>query len=291
MTLHVTQAHIDQYNEDGCVKIEGVFDPHWVGEVTRGIDRIIETYEAGKQPQKVTDDSCQAPFFIDGENGTYRILHVAAYSQEIQNWIHESPAAQIIADVTQANSLRYWLDGTFAKAGTAADTATPWHNDECTYPLTGVQSASLWMALTDVAADNAPLLTLKGSNRDKHRYHSTFAPQDVARPAGFHPWSDLMQRVSAPDAPILSWPAKAGDVLVIHPKTIHGSAPRTRRSTHADASGGRRLAFSSRWIGDDIRYAPTPLSLALALKDGGQQPVVGAPLPLDSFPITWRRAT
>jgi ectoine hydroxylase-related dioxygenase (phytanoyl-CoA dioxygenase family) len=266
------------------VKIEGVFDQHWIEMVTRGIDRIIDTYEAGKQPEKVTSDSCQAPFFIDGKDGTYRILHVAAYSQEIQSWIQDSPAAQVLADVMEADSLRYWLDGTFAKAGNAADTATPWHNDECTYPLTGVHSASLWMALTDVDEDNAPLLTLKGSNKDPHRYHSTFSPQDVERPPEFRPWSELQARVNAPGAPIQSWPAKAGDVLVIHPKTIHGSAQRTQKQD------GRRLAFSSRWIGDDIRYAPTPLSLDLALKEGGQAPVVGQPLPEDSFPITWRRA-
>lgn len=284
MASKVTQAHRDQYAQDGCVKIEGVFDAHWVEMVTQGIDRIIATYEDGNQPEKVTSDSCQAPFFIDGEAGTYRILHLAAYAQEIQDWIKDSPAAQTLADVMGANSLRYWLDAAFAKAGLKADTATPWHNDECTYPLSGEHSASLWMALTDVAEDNAPLLTLRGSNRDAHRYHSTFSPQDVQRPDNFRPWSELTERVSAADAPIQSWPAKAGDVLVIHPKTIHGSAPRT------GAPSGRRLAFSSRWIGDDIRYAPNPLSLDIALKDGGKRPVVGEALPEDSFPITWRRS-
>ncbi|MEM6681261.1 MAG: phytanoyl-CoA dioxygenase family protein [Pseudomonadota bacterium] len=283
MTAKVTQAHIDQYHRDGCVKIESVFDSYWVDMVTRGIDRIIKTYETGNQPEQVTHEGCQAPFFIDGENGTYRILHVAAYSAEIQKWIRESPAAEVLADVMGTDTLRYWLDGTFAKAGTAADTATPWHNDECTYPLSGVHSASLWMALTDVAEDNAPLLTLQGSNNDTYRYHSGFSPQDVERPPEFRPWSELVDRVNAPDAPIQSWPAKAGDILVIHPKTIHGSAPRT------GSGGGRRLAFSSRWIGDDIRYAPNPLSLNLALKDGGTEPIVGEPLPEDSFPITWRR--
>ncbi len=284
MAAFVTDAHRQQYHEDGCVKIEGVFDQHWIDMVTRGIDRIIETYEAGKQPEKVTEESCQAPFFIDGKEGNYRILHVAAYSAEIQTWIQDSPAAQILADVMEADTLRYWLDGTFAKAGNTPDTATPWHNDECTYPLTGVHSASLWMALTDVGEDNAPLVTLRGSNKDPHRYHSTFSPQDVERPPEFHPWTELQARVTAPDAPIQSWPAKAGDVLVIHPKTIHGSAPRK------SPQKGRRLAFSSRWIGDDIRYAPTPLSLDLALKEGGKRPVVGEPLPQDSFPVTWRRA-
>ncbi|MEO0411046.1 MAG: phytanoyl-CoA dioxygenase family protein [Pseudomonadota bacterium] len=284
MSSLVTDDHRRAYHEDGCVKIEGVFDQRWVAAVTAGIDRIIETYEAGRQPEKVTDESCQAPFFIDGQDGTYRILHVAAYAKEIQTWIKESPAADVVADVMGADTLRYWLDGTFVKAGTADDTATPWHNDECTYPLSGVHSASLWMALTDVDEGNAPLLTLKGSNRDKHRYHSTFSPQDVARPANFRPWSDLTARVNAPNAPIQSWPVKAGDVLVIHPKTIHGSAKRTGSNI------ARRLGFSSRWIGDDIRYAPNPLSLNLALKPGGAEPVVGQPLPEDSFPITWRRA-
>lgn len=285
MVSKVTQAHREQYHADGCVKIEGVFSAHWVSAVTQGIDRIIAAYEAGKTPEKITDDSCQAPFFIDGEDGTYRILHSAAYAPEIQDWIKNSPAADTVADVMGADTLRYWLDGTFAKSGLKADTATPWHNDECTYPLTGDHAPSLWMALTDVAEDNAPLLTLKGSNRDPHRYHSTFSPQDVERPENFRPWSELTARVTAPDAPIQSWPAKAGDVLVIHPKTIHGSAPRT------GAPSGRRLAFSSRWIGDDIRYAPTPLSLGLALKEGGRGPVVGEALPEDSFPISWRRAS
>lgn len=279
----VRQVHREQYQADGCVRIEGVFSSEWVERVRAGIDRLVATHEAGQTPQPVVDQSCQSPFFIDGANGTYRMLHVAAYSPEIQQWISDSPAAETLADVIGANSLRYWLDGTFDKTGDGPVTATPWHNDECSYPLTGEHSASLWMALTDVDEDNAPLLTLRGSNRDPWRYHSSFAPQDVTPPADFKPWSHLLGRVQAAGAPIQSWPAKAGDVLVIHPKTIHASAQR------AAGKPGRRLAFSSRWIGDDIRYAPNPVAMAITGVKGSSPLVPGQPLPEDAFPVSWRR--
>ena len=67
-------------------------------------------------------------------------------------------------------------------------------------------------------------------------------------PSNFHPWSELLERVSASEADIRVWEARAGDMLIIHPKTIHASKPRTADQT------GRRLGFSLRWIGSDIRY-------------------------------------
>ena len=92
----------------------------------------------------------------------------------------------------------------------------------------------------------------------------------------------LLERAQAPDADIRVWTAKAGDILIIHPKTIHASLPRTGND------GGRRLAFTVRWVGSDVVWEPTPLT---TLSPFDTHPLMerGKPPPETLFPIVWRR--
>jgi hypothetical protein len=79
-----------------------------------------------------------------------------------------------------ARHVRYWMDASFIKEGSSAESATPWHNDECTFPFRGEMMPSFWVALTDVPMENAPIVTLAGSNRDPWRYHSPMSDPAAA---------------------------------------------------------------------------------------------------------------
>lgn len=278
----VTQAHRDEYQELGCVRVEGVFSQAWIDTVLAGSERVLQAFRAGTQPPVVFDHPGNITPTCYDHPGNVQMNGIAGCALEFRDWIHDSPAAETVADLIGADYVRFWVDALFMKQGSAPNQATPWHNDECTYGFVGEQIPSLWMALTDVSEDNAPLITLAGSNHDPHRYHSTFSPQDIERPEGFRPWQELLDRVSADDADIRVWPAKAGDVLLIHPKTIHASHPR------AAASDGFRAAYSTRWLGSDPIWRPNALSLPLpylpadALK-------VGEPPPDEYFPKVWQR--
>ncbi|MFN3287950.1 MAG: hypothetical protein ACK40H_05830, partial [Sphingomonadaceae bacterium] len=76
--------------------------------------------------------------------------------------------------------------------------------------------------------------------------------------------------------------APARDMLLIHPKTIHASRPR------APGLPGRRLAFTTRWIGSDVVWAPDALSVHIAGLSDHPAMVAGQPPPEALFPVRWR---
>jgi len=279
----VTQAHIDCYNEVGAVRVPGVFDAAFVQRLSGLLDEAVSTLRAGTFPERAGPDPVFRGIEFEDHDGYVRLVNLMPQMPALQRAILDSPAAETVAALTGATSLRFWLDATFSKVGLAKETATPWHNDECTFSLLGEHLPSLWIALTDVDADNSPLQTLAGSHRDRHRYHSSFLPQDKERPPNYRPWSELLERVNAPGADIRTWTAEAGDILLIHPKTIHGAPPR-----RGDL-GGRRLAFTLRWIGSDVLWQPNPLTFGRAPFDRHPAMTVDAPPPEEVFPIVWRR--
>lgn len=277
------------YERRGAVLVPHAFATDWLDTFTAELDRVISDIRAGRRAaQSASRDtsgagSAKIPVCED-HDGYLRLLNVLACEPRLRQLVLASRAPQIVARLTGARTLRLWMDGTFLKEGQAPETATPWHNDECTYSLVGEQCPSLWIALTDVDADNSPLTTLDGSNRDAWRYHSTFSPQDVERPSDYRPWSELLDRVAAPDAPISVWPAKRGDAILLHPKTIHGALRRSSSQT------GRRLGFSVRWMGDDVVWRPNVLTRLSHYDHGHPEFRENAPPPESVFPIVWRAA-
>jgi ectoine hydroxylase-related dioxygenase (phytanoyl-CoA dioxygenase family) len=277
----VTPTHIAQYAEEGCTRVTGAFTD-WVAPLTAAIDRMSAQFDAGATPRPDPPSPVQNPpsRHLTGEGGI-QLRNCIPCDPVFRDWAKTSVAAALVGELMQAAHTALWMDATFIKQGDDPDAATPWHNDVCTFPFTGAHLPSLWIALTDVAPDNAPLLTLRGSNNDPFRYHSPLSRQDMALP-GYHPWPQLVERCAAPDAAIQTWPARAGDALLIHPKTIHASLPRTA------GLPGRRIAFTTRWIGSDVVWAPDAFSAVIRHLADHPQMAVGAPPPESLFPKLWR---
>ena len=280
----VTAEHRRIYEDVGAVRVEGVFDRAFIDRLTAQLDSSIAALRAGSFQRKGA-----GPVFRDIEfedhDGYVRLVNLMPQVPEIARIVLDSPAAETVADLTGATSLRVWLDASFSKEGLAGETATPWHNDECTFSLQGQHLPSFWIALTDVDEDNSPLQTLAGSHRDTQRYYSTFFAAGKPMPPDYRPWNELLERVHAPGADIRTWTAKAGDILLIHPRTIHGAPPRR------GAPQGRRLAFTLRWIGSDVVWRPNDLTFGIAPFDRHPLMRRDAPPPEELFPVVWRRPT
>lgn len=277
----VSERHRQTYAQHGAVRVEGVFDEPWLDAFSDAVMQLIEDTRAGRLSPPERPDPAYGRMHLEDHDGYVRAINLLPYAPPIRRLLLASPAAQVVGEVIGASSLRLWVDGIFLKTGNAPQTATPWHNDECTYSFVGEHRPSLWIALTDVDEDNSPLITLSGSHLDPWRYHSPFSRQDVETPLGFLPWQHLVDRVNAPDAPVMTWPARRGDVIVLHPKTIHGSLPRN------SAQPGMRLGYSVRWLGDDVRWSPNALNLAASF-DSHPDMRRDAPPPESLFPVVWR---
>ncbi len=277
----ITAAHVEQYRAEGCTHVADAFGD-WVGPLTAAVDRVLAAFAGGAPPPLIADARTQNPPTLHRTGtGGIQLRNCLMADAAFVDWLRASPAAALVGALTGATATRFWMDATFVKTGSDPQAATPWHNDGCTFAFAGEQLPSLWIALTDVAEDNAPLLTLAGSNRDAFRYHSPLSRQDVTLP-GTRPWSDLEARVAAPEADIRVWPVAAGDMLLIHPRTIHASRPRTATAT------GRRVAFTTRWIGSDAVWAPDALSASIPKLSENPSMVVGEAPPEAVFPVLWR---
>ncbi len=278
----VTQAIIDTYNDIGVAQVPGAMPQKWVNDMIKVLDDALTSKRDGTNEFGPLEGQPDIQF--EDHDGYVRMVNFYCRLPEMRTLVEESDCAHIVADVIGSNSMQPWTDGTFIKEGKDGATATPWHNDECLFPLRGHHSPSMWIALTDVDMTNAPLQTLAGSNKDPHRYVSSWALEGAEAPPNFHPWDELLERVKAPDADIRVWEAKAGDMLIIHPKTIHASLPRTA------GQDGRRVGFSLRWIGSDIRYEYNPTAKRSPFQE---HPDIkeGEPLPESIIPVIWRRNT
>jgi len=281
----VTQQHIDDYNRDGAVVIEGAFR-EWTAPLEAAVMSVIDGVLKGKIHESDVPPTHLNPMKVIEEFGGGALaLNIVPYHAGFAQWLELSPAAEMTAAIMQSKRARFWIDATFLKNQGAATEGTPWHNDTCTWPFWGKQMSILWIALTDVDADNAPLTTVRGTHVGDGRYYSTFFPQDQTPLAGYRPWSELMAQATAPNADIQVWTMKKGDCLFMHPTTIHASKPRV--SKH----GQPRLAFSTRWLGDDVVWKPDPLTARMTERLTDNPAMRHGAAPPDSvIPVQWPRA-
>ena len=278
----VTAEQIDRYRSEGCVRVEGVFDPATCTKLATALNEALHAFETGALQRSPDAASHQNPPSIHRGEGQVQLRNFAQHLPILRDWLWNSAAAEVVARLMGARHVRYWMDASFIKEGSSADSATPWHNDECTFPFRGQMMPSFWVALTDVPMENAPIVTLAGSNRDPWRYHSPMSDQSAFELEHI-PWSHLERRVADPDAPRRVWPCAMGDILLIHPKTIHASLPRTAEYA------GQRIALTTRWLGDDVVWQPNRLTIRIPSIESTGLMMPGAPPPDELFPKVWPR--
>jgi ectoine hydroxylase-related dioxygenase (phytanoyl-CoA dioxygenase family) len=234
-------------------------------------------------------------------------VNAAPFEPAFTEWQERSDAAEFVADLLDSRYVRAWVDAIFIKErtrGAASDEGlsanmppnvelntwdndpaiTPWHSDVCNWPFWGEKMAIVWVALTDVGPDNAPLVTIDGSHVGSVRYHSRFETQSVVLPQ-YRPWSQLLERVNSPESRRRVWCMQAGDCIVMHCATLHASLPQTQGAR-------RRMSYSCRWLGDDVIYQPNALTRTLDPAASGSIPMRPREPPPDRyFPRTWTRAS
>jgi ectoine hydroxylase-related dioxygenase (phytanoyl-CoA dioxygenase family) len=284
MSIQISPEQLAQYREEGGVMIRGVFNADWVSKITQAVLRTWKTFDGGQTPETLYPSPTQnLPTMGTTIYGGVELRNCAPCQPEFRDWIDNSPAASTVAAVTGASSVRFWMDSTFIKEPETGEDATPWHTDGCTYPWAGDQIPTMWMALTDVDEDNAPLMTIAGSHKLPYRFHSGLSRQDMEL-EGYRPWQELLDIAANPGDKLRVWTAKAGDMLLFHPQMIHGSKPRKA------GVPGRRIGFSTRWIGSDARWKPDAFSAKIPILLENPKLIPGEAPPEDVFPIVWREA-
>jgi ectoine hydroxylase-related dioxygenase (phytanoyl-CoA dioxygenase family) len=270
-------VQLDAYERDGVILIRNVIGPDWLERLTTLTEGILA------EPSQWASDTGD-----QGGEGRGRALderYLWRENDEVRRFVFESGIASLVGQAMRTNTLRFYFDHWFVKEpGTM--TGTPWHQDAPYWPFTGRQIASLWLSLSPVDRDASALELVKGS----HTWNKTYKPRrfvktdpktDWLREAEAAPGDEIPDIEGNRDAyDIFCEPMNPGDGLIFSAWMIH-AAPHNR-SEH------RRVAVSTRWLGDDVRWNPNPRAdPTVRQRDVCVQP--GQPATDDDrFPAVWR---
>lgn len=222
----------DEFDRDGAIFLPGAVPANTCAE----LHAAIEQCRAAPSEHYARLSPADRPL-VDSD--LFRWFDV----EPIGRALFESPLPSLAAALLGTSEVVLVEDQWFASAP-GADTPSPWHQDEPYYNIAG-QFVTLWLAL-DPAPAGAALSVVPGS----HRWGRTFAPVEfVAEGATIAGDGGLEQL--GPDTltsnPPRRWDVAAGDVIALHPLTLHSAG-----ATPVPGRWFRRL--STRWAAPDARY-------------------------------------
>ena len=265
----ITDEEVARFWNDGAIALSGLYDDEWIAHMRDAIEENLAN--PGPQSREYVKPGERGRFL--GDIGVWWI------KPALRQYVMESPSAAIAQRFLGSEKVNFFYDQLFVKEpGTQA--RTPWHQDQPYWPIKGWQVISVWLTLDDVTLETSGVEYIAGS----HRANVWYKPRNFG--------GDPNAYRDTPGTPIpdfdaerdrhrfLSWDMKAGDILVHHALTVHGSAGNA-------SSTRRRRAYATRWTGDDVVYDPRPDLVPLTLVDIPLAP--GEPLDCAVFPKVWPR--
>ena len=259
--MYLSQKQVDDYQDHGAIIIKDAFKD-WIEPLRNGFQKVLGN--PSKHGRENVSEN-EGRFFEDYCNWE-RI-------DEFKDFIFNSPAAEIIGQVTQSNKIQVFHEHIFLKEpGTIKE--TPWHQDLPYYCVDGNDTGSFWIPLDNVSKDNS-LKVLKGS----HKLPMLVKPTKWSNNSFWYKNNNsFMDMPNIDKNNIFSAEMNIGDAILFNFKVLHSSLGNNEKKS--------RKAFSARFIGDDVRYIDrkgetSPPFVGIDLKPGDK-------LREDWFPVVWR---
>ena len=242
MTRDLTKDQIHSFSRDGVIHVSNAVDSEWVERLLKVVERQMAN---------------PGRWAIDGNPGqstnrAFNDRYQWRDNEGIRAYVFESGVAKLAAQAMESSAARFYFDHLLVKEpGTALP--TPWHQDAPYWPFRGRQICSIWLALTDVTVQESAMEFVRGSHSTGTYYLPAAFSDEGKRSSGW-----LSQAEGEPVPPIednrshyeiVGWDMKAGDAVLFSACTLHW-APGNSSSTR------RRVALSTRWLGDDAVWDP-----------------------------------
>ncbi len=200
--------------------------------------------------------------FYEREDGIfYQDLCHPEAALAYRELLSESAIPDLVSGLWQAPDVWFLYEQIFLKEGRAMR-RTPWHQDSPYLALDGERIAVMWISFDAVFREQS-LEFVRGSHLGPLYDGSAFDAADDTHPIyaqGLPRLPDI--EATRADWDIVSFAVVPGDVVVFHPRTLHGGAA---------TSGARRRTLSLRFFGDDavyaVRPAPAPAPLVAGLHE------------------------
>jgi ectoine hydroxylase-related dioxygenase (phytanoyl-CoA dioxygenase family) len=193
------------FNDDGFVKVTGLFSVAEVSAFKQEIHRVLDTARAQSVARGDTAESVAADGVFVGLAARSKLFRTVASETRLLDALEAllGPDIEFLSDKV-----------VFKAAG--VEYGSPWHQD---WPYwEGAHKISVWIALDAATPENGCLKMLPGSHRQAAPH------QDIATPPG--EGFSLRPRPEAVDeSRTVSVPAEPGDAIFFHDLTLHASFP------------------------------------------------------------------
>jgi ectoine hydroxylase-related dioxygenase (phytanoyl-CoA dioxygenase family) len=268
----ITPTEIAGYREHGVSFLPSLIDSETVAKILQESDR------RQKSPGPFSSQMAKAGSFFE-ERMCYR------QSDVLREFVLDSGLGAAVAPAMDAHVVRAFFDHLFVcEPNTPVDHY--WHQDIAYWPVTGDQICSVWIVLTDCDRDSSALQFVPGSDKGELYGVREFGDGENYGGATQASGGDKIPRYHEDPERygILCRDLKAGDAYLFNGRVMHSSG--------GNRSADRpRVAYSTRWIGDDIRWYPHRAFRDDALFIAEDALVEGGPLDDPCFPVVWRGTT
>ncbi|WP_423917242.1 phytanoyl-CoA dioxygenase family protein [Candidatus Poriferisodalis sp.] len=235
----ITAEHKATFEAEGVVKVSGAVGDDWIERVLEVADKQL------RDPGKWVSDTNPGA----SSNRLFTTRYRWQEDPVIGGFVFDSGMAQMAAELMGSSSARFYFDHLLIKEPRTAN-PTPWHQDIPYWPFMGKQICSSWVAMTPVTVAESSLEFVRGS----HSWGAYYAPESFDGSKGFMAdfEGEKMPDVEADRASydIVGFDVEPGDALFFSSWIIHGSP--------GNAGDHRRVALSTRWLGDDAVWYPHP---------------------------------
>jgi len=210
--LTLTSEQIDFWHENGFLRLEGVYPPDELKAMREELEYIIDTFASWGPGWRGPWRKVYLSEEEDREATLVVIHELQHYSAAWTRAITRPDLAEAVATLMETDSLEIHHCTLHAKAPSAG-TPFPMHQDVPFYPHSDGRYIDALIHLDDADEVSGNIKFLAGSHKNGPLEHivgpetSPHLPTDVYR---------LEDAVSVP--------AKAGDVVLFHLWTVHGSA-------------------------------------------------------------------
>lgn len=228
----------ETYARDGVVLLPGALDAAALAEAEAAWAWSLAN--PGPLASRIPSRNSDALFYQD----LYNPDVLTGY----RDMLLASPLPARIAGLWGGGPCWFMYEQVFLKEGGEAR-RTPWHQDSSYLAVAGDQLAVAWITFDPCRREDS-LEFVPGSHRGRLYNGSRFDIDDDTLPT--HPRSALpvLPDIEAArgDWEITSFAVVPGDVVLFHPRILHGGAP-----THP---GTRRRTLTLRFFGGDAVYDP-----------------------------------
>jgi ectoine hydroxylase-related dioxygenase (phytanoyl-CoA dioxygenase family) len=242
-----TESQREAFRNDGAVLVANCLDPA----------QLARCYEVFKW-----NVANPGPYHFRSLDGTSLQTHIdnanPVVKDKLDNLVATLPFGKVFQELWGSEHVWYFAEEVFAKEGGRSGRG-PWHQDTANLPWAGRHWGNAWITFQSVPKKNS-LEIVRGSHLgiqyDGASFSNAEDPTDPLYGDGTLPRLPHIDRDLAADPnawDVLSWAVTPGDVVFLHPRSLHGGAA-------VDAGCPTRHTLVLRFFGDDATFRALPMS-------------------------------